>query len=391
MPVEDVWKKPRLRTDEEEGKERRTTWLELFFDLVYVTVIRELARTLSGQLDADRILTFVLLFIPAWWLWIDHTVYNNRFDRDDVSHRLFTFVYMLAILGMAFNVYEGLAESSRGIAISYAVARVILIFMWLRAGWHNPVSRPMTNRYAVGFSVAVVFWIASVFVARPVRFVLWGIGLLVELLTPVTTMEIQERLPRLSMSHLPERFGLFTIIVLGDTVIEVARGITGRPVITVQAVLAGFLGLTLAFSIWWIYFDYVLERNVKAGVKWLLVWSYLHLPLLMGLTAIGVGTLNVIISEGHGLPSTFRWLICLATAVTFLAIGIIELSVRVEEEKVSEIGWTRLLRFASAGIAILLGWLGGGLNALVLLTILVLLGIGQVIRCLYRSIQTREC
>src|SRR5919199_5398923 len=94
------WQRPRLRTDEEEHRERKVSWLELFYDLVFVVVISELTSYLSGHVSLEGMLGFSLLFVAVWWVWIGGTLYNERFETEDVSYRGFSFLAMLPVAGV---------------------------------------------------------------------------------------------------------------------------------------------------------------------------------------------------------------------------------------------------------------------------------------------------
>lgn len=157
MTAQRWWQKPRLRRDEEAHQERKVSWLELFYDLVFVVVIAELSHSLAGHISVSGVVGFILLFIPVWWVWIGGTFYNDRFETDDLGHRLFTFLQMLPVGALAVFAHDGLGETSTGFALSYAAARALITYLWLRGGLHDPVARPLTNRYGIGFSVSVLF------------------------------------------------------------------------------------------------------------------------------------------------------------------------------------------------------------------------------------------
>ncbi len=188
MENRQLWQRPKLRTDEEQGLERKATWLELFYDLVFVVVIAELAHTLSGNINPAGIATFSFLFIPVWWVWTGVTFYNERFESNDVSYRLFLFLQMVPVAAMAVFAHDALGEASQGFALAYACARAILTILWLRGGWYERSFRPVSNRSAIGSSISIAFFLTSVFVDPPLRFVLWGIGLLIDLLNPWLTL-----------------------------------------------------------------------------------------------------------------------------------------------------------------------------------------------------------
>ena len=369
MTTRTWWQRPQLRTDEEEAKERKVTWLELFFDLVFVVVIAELTHTLAGDVSATGVIGFVLLFMPVWWVWIGGTYYNERFATDDLSNRIFTYLQMLPVAALAVFAHDGLGETSTGFALAYAAARILLIILWFRAGLHAKVFQPVSNRYVIGFSISALLFIVSVFVPPPERFVLWGIGLLIDLITPVTTLKIQAKLPRLSTSRLPERFGLFVIIVLGESIVGVVQGVAAQHDLTAALGLTAALAMAVAFGMWWVYFDFVARRPYKPSVWWALGWGYLHLPLVMGIAAAGAGVLNVISSESDALPDSVRWLIAGAAAVGLITMGLLELTLRRDKHEPTHRFLSPMLKFAAGVLALAIGlWSGvGAIELLILL------------------------
>lgn len=320
------WRRPILRTDEDEGRERRTGWLELFYDLVFVAIVAQLSHVVAADPGPGSVAQFAILFVAAWWMWIGGTVYNDRFETDDISHRLVTLLQMLPVAAMAFFAHDGLGADSTGFALAYVAGRIVIIVVWLRGGFHNPSFRPVSNRYAIGFSISVALWIASLAFSPPVRIALWVIALVIDLLTPVTTLEIQRHLPRLSRSHLPERYGLFTIIVLGESVVGVVNGASDTEGVTAAQAFAGGLGLAIAFALWWLYFDEVGARAPRRGPWWIISWSHLHLPFVAGLAIAGAGVLSIVAGGDASAPDAVRWVLAGALAVSFLALGLIELT-----------------------------------------------------------------
>src|SRR5919199_1176850 len=370
------WQRPRLRTDEGEQRERKVSWLELFYDLVFVVVISELTSYLSGHVTLEGVLGFVLLFVAVWWVWIGGTFYNERFETEDVSYRVFTFLAMLPVAAMAVFAHGGLGETSSAFALSYAAARGLVTIMWRRGGWHNPAFRPVANRFGIGFSLSILLFVLSAFIPAPWRFVLWGVGLLVDLFTPVTTLGLQLRIPQFS-SKLPERFGLFVIIVLGETIVRVLQGVARTQPLTLVTGLTGARGMALAFGLWWVYFDFVARRRFKPGVWWRLSWSYLHLPLLMGIAAMGAGVLNVLTLEGEALSTGVLWLMTGATAVALVTIGLIELTLRPDPGEPTDLRVSFSLKLGAGLLA--LGLVGGGLGPGALLGALILLVMVQML------------
>jgi low temperature requirement protein LtrA len=384
------WQRPRLRTDEDEDKERRATWLELFYDLIFVAVIAQLSHKLSADISLNAILGYAFLFVPVWLLWLSSTYYNERFEVYDVRHRVFTFIKMIPIAGLACSIHGAFEETSVAFAVSYIAARVILIYMWLIAGRRqDSMTRKTTERFVIGSSISVLLWIVSLFLHGELRFVLWGVALLIEMITPFTTVKIQTKMVRISVSHISERFGLFTIIAIAETVIGVVNGVAKLHHITFHSGLAGGLGLTFAFSIWWVYFDHVIYRPFRQNTWVISLWSYLHLPTTIGITAIGAGMVNIVAHEGEAAGAPLRWMLCGAVSLVLLIMGILgSLNERHDHSKNvrfdENLNLQLLIPKVIAAIIVLaVGLFGRSLNSLLLLSILVLSMVSQAVQGLY--------
>jgi len=318
---------PRLRRDEEEEAERRATWLELFYDLVFVVAIAQLAHELSGNFSFVGFFSFVALFVPIWWCWVGATFWATRFDTDDLGYRLLTLLQMAIVAAMAVNVHHGLESSSTGFALCYVAIRSILIAQYLNAGYHLPVARPLTTRFAIGFGTSVALWLLSVFVPFPWRLGLWALGIVVDLVTPLYVGRWVAQIPP-SFSHVPERLGLFTIIVLGESIAAVVRGVAEQEW-SVLSTLTALLGMSIAFSLWWIYFDSVDGsplRSMKVGRMGIgLTWLYAHLPLAIGLVMTGVGVEHLVSSEAGIVSAGERWLLGGGIALCLIVLALIHL------------------------------------------------------------------
>ena len=319
------WQPPRLRIGSDEAEHRHATWLELFYDLVFVVAVSQLAHYLSKDVSISGFLGFVVLFVPVWWAWIGTTFYANRFDSDDVGRRLLMGLQMLASAALAVNIHHGLGSSSVGFALAYAAARFILVFEYLWAGQYIPAARGLTRHYARGFAIAATLWLISVFVPVPFRFAIWTVGLIIDFATPLTAIKYQRQLLP-NLEHLPERFGLFVIIVLGEAIIAVVNGVAEMEWHPMSALTAVF-GFSIAFSLWWLYFENVSGSALKTAgasgrIQIFQVWLYVHLPLVISLAATGVGVEHVVANQvNQALPDAERWLICGSVALCFLSLA----------------------------------------------------------------------
>src|SRR3712207_4599725 len=108
-----------LKPDSPQQQERHATWLELFYDLIFVIAINQLTTFFSKDLTLLSLWQFVLLFIPIWWAWTGHTMYANRFEIDDQTHRILTIAQVLGTLFIAVFIQEALQEESYLFACAY--------------------------------------------------------------------------------------------------------------------------------------------------------------------------------------------------------------------------------------------------------------------------------
>jgi len=315
---------PRLRTMGQEAH-RSATWLELFYDLAFVVAVAALsARLLEG---VGGIGPFFGYFALLWWLWASHTYYADRYDTDDLVYRVLAAVQMVAVVIIASSL-SGETESTVAFAVGYATSRWALVLMYWRAYRHVTETRELVRGYLVGFSLAAVVWSLSSIVSEDTRLALWAVALCVDLATPWVMRRQQAQVP-LDVSHLPERFGLFTILVLGESIAAVVAGVAHHEWSAPHVVTAA-VGIGIATALWWMYFDNasgtVVRRASHVRRTWRpTAWIYTHLPLAAGLGALGVGLELSVSGAGVGpMPGSERWLLVGSAAVVLGAMALIQ-------------------------------------------------------------------
>jgi low temperature requirement protein LtrA len=370
---------PRLRTIET-TEERKVTWTELFYDLVFVVAVAGLGARLLDDPTFRGAAVFTGLFVPLWWAWAGFTFYADRYDTDDLGQRTLAVAQMVAIALMAASISGEETDSLTAFALAYVAARSILIVMYLRARRHVPETRKLVGGYVRGMSVAVALWLVSVFVPEPYRYILWAVGLLIDFYTPYRLRRIQAKVP-LDVAHLPERFGLFTILVLGESMAATVAGISHEGWV-VGPTVTGVLAVVVAAGLWWIYFDNldgtVVRRRVEQQKAWKpTVWIYGHLPLVIGLMATAIGLEGAVIGAGgHDWPPNERWLLIAGIGGALIGMAIIEIATERPDNAVSRL--KSQIRVAGGLVAVIIGLLGGLTGPLVTMVLLVLLCAGQV-------------
>jgi len=314
---------PTLQTDETRGASR----LELFFDLAFVLVVAELSTSLREDVTWPAVIETAGLFAVVWWSWMSSTLYANRFDHDDVLFRSLKLAGMLAVVGMAASVREATGEHATVFVLSYVAIRVLLLVQYGRAFRHVESARDGIRIYLWGTGAGTVLWVASLALEGPGRSVLWALGLLVDAAAPLLITASRTKVP-LHLEHLPDRFSLFVILVLGESVAAVAHGVHDTSW-AVGSVLAGAVCFVIAAALWWSYFDLA-----GAGAKHLLqeaggtsgtlshdVYVYGQLPLTLSLVAVGVGIEGMVLEGFAEVGDGLRSLLAGGVALYLLTVG----------------------------------------------------------------------
>jgi low temperature requirement protein LtrA len=318
----------RLRSLASGDRARKVTWLELFFDLVFVAAVAQVAEPLHHEYSTAGLIRFTPLFVLIWWAWTGHTVFSTRFDTDDGVQRALTLVQMFAVAAMAANAKDALdSRSSAGFAAAYAAVRFVLVAQYFRAR-RVPDARPLTTRYLAGHGLAAVLWLASALVPAPGRFWIWAVAFAVDLGTPWLAVPHSVKVPP-DAEHLPERFGLFTLILLGESVVAVMRGMESQNEWTPAAATSAFVGMGIAFLIWWWYFDGASgasEQPVRSrgdAIRFH-VWSYAHFPFSLGIVVAGVGVERIVAAASRApITAPESRILTVAVAAIMIALTVI--------------------------------------------------------------------
>lgn len=317
-----------LRLHLGEGPEptRHATWLELFFDLVFVLAIAQLAHLLHSDPSWTGIIGFVALFVPVWWLWIDFSYYADQFDVDRGPYRLVMLGVMFGLVILALTIHDALHGGSARFAAAYSALRLVIIFLYVQAWRFVPQSRELTQRYTLSFAAAGLLWLLSIITPEPIRYGLWAIALAIEISNgPITYLTIKQ-VPT-QKSHMDERFGLFVIIVLGEAIVAVATGVAETQW-QWNSILTGTSGFIAAVGLWWMYF----ERADESTINWALrggrlallrsfIYGYSHLLAFMGIVATGVGVQFAIEAASSGnWGIEVRTVLCGGLAIFLLGV-----------------------------------------------------------------------
>jgi low temperature requirement protein LtrA len=278
-------------TDEEH---RSATVLELFFDLCFVVAVALAASALHHEVAEDHVrdgvVGYISVFFAIWWAWMNFTWFASAYDTDDVAYRLTTLVQIAGALILAAGVPDAMDGADfTAITIGYVVMRLAMVTQWLRAAAADPPHRRSALRFAAGIVAVQVGWVLRLFLPEGPGYASFLVLAAAELAIPIWAERAAPTTwhPR----HIAERYGLFTLIVLGECVLASTLAI--QAALEEDAVLADLAttavgGLLTVFGMWWLYFAKESHRfltSLRAGI----VWGYGHYLIFASAAAVGAG------------------------------------------------------------------------------------------------------
>jgi low temperature requirement protein LtrA len=304
---------------------RRPTWTDLFFDLVFAAAIAQLSAPLSHDYSFYGVARFTFLLLLVFLAWFGYTAFSTQFAVDDVVERMLIVVQVFLIAVMAANATDALSSrDAAGFGAAYGGVRAILALQYARV-IRLPDAGSVAKRRIAGLFVAAILWAVSALLPVPQRYAGWAVALLIDIGNSWPVSRSTTASPP-GATHFPERFGLLTIILLGEFVASVMRGIEGQMGWSFLAASAAVLSLALGFAIWSCYSDGAMgweARHVRShkDVVRLRAWIALHFALFLGIGTLGVGVRRAIaLPPGEHFGAQEQSIICAATACLILVI-----------------------------------------------------------------------
>jgi low temperature requirement protein LtrA len=288
-----------MRPRDPNQSHRAISPLELLTDLCFVVAVAQAALGLHHAVSENHVgqgvQGFAMAFFAIWWAWLNFTWFASAYDNDDVIYRLLTIVQIFGSLVLAAGITEMFDGDFKLGVIGYLIMRFALVLQWLRAARHDRQRRVTCLRYAVGIVIIQVGWtmLLVFFDTMPVPlFVLLVVG---ELLVPIFAERAGET--PWHPYHIAERYGLFYIIVLGETILSsttaISQAFNDDQTATRGVFQVVVAGLLIVFSVWWIYFARssgdLLARIKEAGSAGDYMWGFGHYFIFAAAAAIGAG------------------------------------------------------------------------------------------------------
>jgi len=356
------WRPPRPHG--ETIPDRTVSFLELFYDLVYVAVIAQAADHLAEHVSVSGFLEFAIVFALIWIAWVNGSMYLELHGREDGRTRSFVFVQMGLIALLAVFTTDVGEPGGSAFAIVYAAFLVVMTWLWYTVQRQDRQARPefltVTSRYVIGtgLSAAVIF--ASAFLPAEPRLAVWAgfaIAWMLLLLVLVGRAAVIRHLELNPSESLVERFGLFMIIVLGEVIFGVVEGLSlaEHDLMTVST---GILALVLGFGFWWMYFDLIGRRLPKRNARDLAYWMLDHFPITMSIAAGGAAMVSLIEhANDPSTPEATAWLLSGSVALGLLAQAVTTRTLGDAERLAVVYRPLAVALIAGAAAAIVVGWL----------------------------------
>jgi low temperature requirement protein LtrA len=343
-------------------RDRRVSPLESLYDLVYAVVIAQAAQPLERQVSAGRAAAFAVVFALVWIAWTIGSLYLELHGREDGRTRAVVFVQIGLLALVAAFAADAAGDGGAPFALAYAAFLVVMAWVWHAVQRQDRVERPefaaTTGRYVAGLALSVAVMLASAALPATPRLLAWA-ALAVAWLGGVLALL---RLPAGLALGIPpteslvERFGLFTLIVLGEVVFGVVAGLAAAAHDAV-AVGTGMLALVVGFGFWWLYFDVVGGRLPTSERGAVADWIVGHCPITLAIAAAGAGMVGLI-EHAHDArtPVATAWLLAGAVAVGLLAL-IVTANTLADARRLAEVYRPLSVVLAAGAVAaVVVGW-----------------------------------
>lgn len=323
MSAEKILNKPLKLFAPRDPKEahRAATPLELLFDLIFVVAIATAGQQLHHAMVEGHLWhalpTYCMVFFALWWAWMNFTWFASAYDNDDTLYRCLTFVQIAGSLVMAAGIPAVFQQHNFDvIIIGYVIMRLALVTQWIRVAKHDPERKVTAYRYAIGIMLVQLGWLVGNF--SPIHMTTWLFLILVFFELAVPFYAEKHATTPWHPHHIVERYGLLTIIVLGESIIgsfAATQEAFSNRVINYQEVFLIIGGLLMMFAMWWVYFDRSHHHHQRRGVQPFL-WGYGHFFIFISIAVLGAALAAAVdVSTQHAHISSQMMGLIIATSL----------------------------------------------------------------------------
>ncbi|WP_449283145.1 low temperature requirement protein A [Leucobacter sp.] len=312
--------------------------LELFFDLVFVIAVSQASQNLHHGIveghAASAVLAYAMVFFAVWWAWMNFTWFASAFDTDDWLYRVTTIVQMGGVLVVAAGVHDAMTEGDWAtVTWGYVVMRLAMVLQWVRLAISDPRLRAVALRYAAGITVVQCLWVLRLTLPAEAQFWTFWPAMVLEVLVPVWAE--RARNTPWHPHHIAERYSLFVLILLGESLLASANAIidalnSGEHIEGVVGL--ALAGIVLAAGVWWMYFSHEYGDRLDSA-RTAFGFGYAHYLLFAAVGAISAGIeveLDLLTEASeHLAPSTASLSLAVPVAAYVVVVWLILLRTRI--------------------------------------------------------------
>jgi len=269
-------------------EERRISWLELFYDLVYVIAIARITHHLALHITWSGFLEYGGLFILIFWGWLNGSLYHDIHGTTGLRTRLMTLWQVMIIAALSVTIDDASAKRFEYVTIVLMVMQLFITYLWWSVGFYDKAHRRYNIPYTILYLLSLGLMGLSFFVSPEWMKCIVPLVILCNYAPPFISQQLLRRssLDLSLSSSMSERLGLFTIIVFGEVVLGVVNGISKADIQLFSTWLHFALALSIVFTLWWIFFTLISNRDAKKGFTRASLLELLFIPTLISLGLI---------------------------------------------------------------------------------------------------------
>lgn len=289
--------------------DRSATWLELFFDLVFVVTVASLVYQLEHNFSWAGLGAIALFFFPVWWLWMEYSYFADLYDDNSVFYQTAMVFAMGGVAKMSIVLrHFDILNGHRAFTWCYIYLAAVVLALYLRAWWHTPEKKWFPRSFVISISTGIAIWIGSLWLSGTYRYAAWILAVIIQASCSPVIYLTRDDYP-VQLSHMPERFGLFSIIVLGEGIVSITSGgFVER--LTATNVIAEVAGFLLVVCLWKLYFyeankdslTTALRDDARKDTVRSFFYGYGHFPLYISIVIVSVAILELLhetLNPGH--------------------------------------------------------------------------------------------
>jgi len=326
-PITARWWGPPKKFDTPED-DRRVSWLELFYDLVYVIAIARITHHFSLHISLNGFLEYISLFILIFWGWLNGSLYHDLHGNEGLRTRLMTLWQMMIIAALAVTIDQTGEKRYLHLTIVLMVMQFYITYLWWAVGFYDRSHRRYNLPYTILYLAALALMGISLFVPQTWLKLLIPLVLLCNFSPPfISTLLLRRDRMELNLSSsMVERMCLFTIIVFGEVVLGVVTGISKTGAEDFNDLFNFALALSIVFVLWWLFFTLIANRKVKPGFVTASLLELLYIPALISLGLIAVSFSSFFDSHvsGFALQKVFGYALAAFLTAISLMLGLLE-------------------------------------------------------------------